>query len=80
MCNSWYQVSYGAIEKTGYACGDYITLLKGYASCVENDDPLNIWIDTNKSSKITYVTYDKENPRTEVTITRLDEVTVLRDR
>ena len=60
MCNAWYQVSYGTIEKTGYACGDYITLLKGYASCVENDDPLNIWIDTNKSSKITYVTCDKE--------------------
>ena len=60
MCNSWYQISYGNIEKTGYACGDYITLLKGYASCVENDDPLNIWKDTNKSGKITYVTCDRE--------------------
>ncbi len=60
MCSNWYQISYGTINKTGYACGDYITLLKGYASCVENDDPLNIWVDTNKSGKVTYVTCDRE--------------------
>ena len=60
MCNAWYQISYGSINKTGYACGDFITLLKGYASCVENDDPLNIWKDTNKSGKVTYVTCDRE--------------------
>ena len=39
MCKSWYQISYGDMNEVGYACGDYITLLKGYASCVENDDP-----------------------------------------
>ena len=60
MCNSWYQISYGTINKTGYACGDYITLLKGYASCVENDDPLNIWTDINKSGKVAKVACDKE--------------------
>ena len=60
MCKSWYQISYGDMNTVGYACGDYITLLKGYASCVENDDPLNIWKDTSKSGKVTYVTCDKE--------------------
>ena len=52
LCNNWYKVTYGNYNSTGYACGDYITLLKGYASCVENRDPVNIWKDTNKSSKI----------------------------
>lgn len=59
-CKAWYKVTYGSYNSTGYACGDYITLLKGYASCVENNDPVNIWKDTNKSSKVTSVTCDKE--------------------
>lgn len=60
LCNNWYKVTYGNYNSTGYACGDYITLLKGYASCVENRDPVNIWKDTNKSAKVTSVTCDKE--------------------
>lgn len=58
-CKAWYKVNY-TDSKTGYACGDYITLLKGYASCVENNDPVNIWTDTNKKSKVTSVICDKE--------------------
>ena len=59
-CKAWYKITYGNYNSVGYACGDYITLLKGYASCVENNDPVNIWKDTNKSSKIASVTCDKE--------------------
>lgn len=59
-CKSWYKITYGNYNSVGYACGDYITLLKGYASCVENRDPVNIWRDTNKSSKITSVSCDRE--------------------
>jgi beta-N-acetylglucosaminidase len=58
LCSSWYKIQSGSI--TGYACGSYITLLKGYASCEENSDPVNLWKDTNKSSKVTSVTCDKE--------------------
>lgn len=59
-CKAWYKITYGNYNSVGYACGDYITLLKGYASCVENNDPVNIWKDTNKSSKVASVTCDKE--------------------
>ena len=59
ICNTWYKVNYGN-NSTGYACGDYIALLKGYAACFENDDPVNIWKDTNKSGKVASVTCDKE--------------------
>lgn len=59
ICNTWYKVTYDN-NSIGYACGDYIVLLKGYAACFENDDPVNIWKDTNKSGKVTSVTCDKE--------------------
>lgn len=59
-CNTWYKITYGSDNSVGYACGDYITLLKGYASCVENNDPVNIWKDVNKSGKVASVTCDKE--------------------
>lgn len=57
-CSSWYKVSYGNFNSVGYACGEFISLLTGYASCVENDDPVNIWSDTNKSSKLAAVSCD----------------------
>lgn len=60
LCKSWYKVTYGSNNSVGYACGDYIAILKGYASCVENRDPVNLWKDTNKSGKIASVTCDKE--------------------
>lgn len=59
-CKNWYKITYGNTNTTGYACGDYITILKGYASCQENRDPVNIWKDTNKSGKVASVTCDKE--------------------
>lgn len=59
-CKAWYKITYGNYNSVGYACGDYITLLKGYASCVENRDPVNIWKDTNKSGKIASVSCDRE--------------------
>lgn len=59
-CNNWYKIKYGENNTEVYACGDYITLLKGYASCVENRDPVNIWKDVNKSGKVARVTCDKE--------------------
>lgn len=48
-------------------------ILKKYG-CVK-DDNCNFIYSTDGS----YVAYDKQNPRTEVTITKLDGVTVLRD-
>lgn len=60
ICKAWYKITYGNYNSVGYACGDYITLLKGYASCEENRDPVNIWKDTNKSSKVASVSCDKE--------------------
>ncbi len=59
-CRSWYKISYGSYNQTGYACGDYISMLKGYASCKENNDPVNIWKDVNKSGKIASVSCDRE--------------------
>lgn len=59
-CNNWYKIKYGENNNEAYACGDYITLLKGYASCVENRDPVNIWKDVNKSGKYASVSCDKE--------------------
>ena len=58
-CKNWYKINYDN-GKSGYACGDYIELLKGYASCVENRDPLNVWKDVNKSGKVASVSCDKE--------------------
>ena len=59
-CKSWYKITYGQYNQSGYACGDYISLLKGYASCKENNDPVNIWKDVNKSGKIASVSCDRE--------------------
>lgn len=59
-CSVWYKITYGNYNDTGYVCGDYVNLLKGYASCVENNDPVNVWSDTNKSSKKAQVACDKE--------------------
>ena len=59
-CRSWYKINYGNYNQSGYACGDYISLLKGYASCKENNDPVNIWKDTNKSGKVASVSCDRE--------------------
>ena len=59
-CKVWYKIKYGNYNQEGYACGDYISTLKGYASCKENNDPVNIWKDVNKSSKIASVSCDRE--------------------
>lgn len=59
-CKAWYKITYGSYNQSGYACGDYISTLKGYASCKENNDPVNIWKDTNKSGKIASVSCDRE--------------------
>lgn len=50
-CKTWYKVRYGIT--TGYACGNYIKLFdRGKALCIEDDSPLNIWSDVNKSNKL----------------------------
>lgn len=50
-CKTWYKVRYGIT--TGYACGNYIKLAdRGKALCIEDDSPLNIWSDVNKSEKL----------------------------
>lgn len=53
-CSKWYKVRQGIL--TGYACGTYVKIDSinevGKALCIENDDPLNIWSDINKSSKL----------------------------
>lgn len=59
-CKSWYKITYGSYNQQGYACGDYISILKGYASCKENSDPVNIWKDVNKSGKVASVSCDRE--------------------
>ena len=59
-CKAWYKITYGSYNQVGYACGDYISLLKGYASCKENNDPVNIWKDVNKSGKVASVSCDRE--------------------
>ena len=63
-CRTWYKVRYDIT--TGYACGDYIklkdsnTTYKGKALCIENTDPLNIWSDVNKSSKLDKLSCNEE--------------------
>ena len=63
-CKTWYKVRYGIT--TGYACSDYIKLNnastydKGKALCIENNDPLNIWSDVNKSSKLNKLSCNEE--------------------
>lgn len=55
-CRTWYKVRYDIT--TGYACSDYIklngssTTYKGKTLCIENNDPLNIWSDINKTNKV----------------------------
>lgn len=54
-CNSWHKIKYNG--KEGYACGDYIKVdnssyEKGKVLCIENNDPLNIWYDVNKSKSL----------------------------
>lgn len=63
-CRTWYKVRYDIT--TGYACSDYIklngssTTYKGKALCIENTDPLNIWSDINKSSKLDKLSCNEE--------------------
>ena len=54
-CDNWYKVDYNG--KIGYSCGKYIqvdnnTYEKGKTLCIEDNSPLNIWSDMNKSSKL----------------------------
>lgn len=60
---NWYYGTYNG--KSGYVCGAYVKITNnttetGKVSCVENDDPLNIWSDINKSSRLKQVSCDKE--------------------
>lgn len=54
-CSTWYQVRQGIL--TGYACGDYVKINNNNTEvnkviCIENNDPLNIWSTTSRSSKL----------------------------
>lgn len=54
-CNSWNKVEYNGT--TGYACATYIKVdnssyESGKVLCIENNDPLNIWYDVNKSKSL----------------------------
>jgi len=64
-CSSnWYHASYKGNE--GYVCGDYLELVDnvdydiGKAACFENDDPLNVWSNVNKSSRLARISCDQE--------------------
>ena len=55
-CNVWYKVKQGIL--TGYACSNYIKINtannteEGSVLCIENNDPLNVWNDVNKTQKL----------------------------
>ena len=61
---NWYSVTYGG--KSGYVCGDYLQIDStssndtGKVACFENDDPLNIWTDINKSGRLKQLSCDTE--------------------
>ena len=62
-CNSWHKIKYNG--KEGYACGDYIKVdnssyEKGKVLCIENNDPLNIWYDVNKSKSLKQLSCNTE--------------------
>ncbi len=63
-CRTWYKVRYDIT--TGYACSDYIklngssTTYKGKTLCIENNDPLNIWSDINKTNKLGKLSCNEE--------------------
>ena len=54
-CDNWHKVEYNG--KTGYACGKYVkidssTYEKGKTLCIEDNSPLNIWSDVEKTKKL----------------------------
>ena len=61
---NWYSVTYDGIS--GYVCGDYLQIDStssndtGKVACFENDDPLNIWTDINKSGRLKQLSCDTE--------------------
>ena len=61
---NWYSVTYGG--QSGYVCGDYLQIDStssndtGKVACFENDDPLNIWTDVNKSGRLKQLSCDTE--------------------
>ncbi len=62
-CSSWYKIKYN--NKEAYACGDYIKVdnssyESGKVLCIENDDPLNIWYDVNKSKSLKQLSCNSE--------------------
>ena len=62
-CSSWHKIKYNS--KEGYACGDYIKVdnssyEKGKVLCIENNDPLNIWYDVNKSKSLKQLSCNTE--------------------
>lgn len=60
---TWHKIEYNGI--TGYVNALYVTIdndssEKGKVLCIENRDPLNIWSDVNKSSKLKSLSCDTE--------------------
>ena len=54
-CDNWHKVEYNG--KTGYVCGKYVkidnsTYEKGKTLCIEDNSPLNIWSDIEKTKKL----------------------------
>lgn len=61
--SNWYYAVYN--DNAGYVCGDYLNITDssndiGKVACFENDDPLNIWSDVNKTSKLKQLSCDTE--------------------